>query len=193
MKLRLQGGKSVQKKRCPFFFFEGGAEPAFSFSFSEPSRSPSESWIALSSGADAVDCTEEPSLLALVVVVFGETPAREESSLDLLGLWGSFSFLLTLVVELSCAAGMLVWLGWTGFGVVASSIAWSREGGILFTGRKEVMSTASRKDRVEKASVRISTKFRVSDRPVDGESCDLHPDGVSARAVRCYIRRDPPR
>ena len=28
MKLKVQGGKSVQKKRWPFFFFFGGAEPS---------------------------------------------------------------------------------------------------------------------------------------------------------------------
>lgn len=43
VKLSWQGGKSVQKKRCPFFFLDGGCESLFTLSLSEPSSSPSPS------------------------------------------------------------------------------------------------------------------------------------------------------
>jgi hypothetical protein len=48
VKLKLQGGKSVQKKRCPFFFLEGRFESLVALSLSEPSLSSSPSPICTS-------------------------------------------------------------------------------------------------------------------------------------------------
>jgi hypothetical protein len=48
VKLRLQGGKSVQKKRCPFFFLDGRFESLVTLSLSEPSLSSSPSPICTS-------------------------------------------------------------------------------------------------------------------------------------------------
>lgn len=48
VKLKLQGGKSVQKKRCPFFFLDGRFESLVTLSLSDPSLSSSPSPICTS-------------------------------------------------------------------------------------------------------------------------------------------------
>jgi hypothetical protein len=70
VKLKLQGGKSVQKKRCPFFFFEGLFVSLSTLSLSDPSLSSSSSpspictsWIELT---DCVDLCDFPLLLVLL-------------------------------------------------------------------------------------------------------------------------------
>lgn len=62
VKLRLQGGKSVQKNLWPFFFFEERPGSPFSVSLSEPSWSSSDPSMSMSSTAieDWIDAWEEP-------------------------------------------------------------------------------------------------------------------------------------
>lgn len=65
VKLRLQGGNSVQKNRCPFFFFEGLFVSLVTLSLSDPSLSSSSPSPICTSCWDAIDCVDrcESSLL----------------------------------------------------------------------------------------------------------------------------------
>lgn len=58
VKLRLHGGKSVQKKRCPFFFLDGRFESLVTLSLSEPSLSSSSPSPICTSWADAIECAD---------------------------------------------------------------------------------------------------------------------------------------
>lgn len=57
VKLRWQGGKSVQKKRWPFFFFEACFASLLTLSLSEPSRA-SSSPPPISTSWEPTDCEE---------------------------------------------------------------------------------------------------------------------------------------
>ena len=71
VKLRLQGGKSVQKKRCPFFFFDGLPLSLFTLSLSDPSlsssSSPSPICTSSAASADCVDVCDCPLLRLLLM------------------------------------------------------------------------------------------------------------------------------
>ena len=72
VKLKLQGGNSVQKKRCPFFFLDGLFVSLVTLSLSDPSlssSSPSPSAISMSccEATDCVDLCESPLLSSLLV------------------------------------------------------------------------------------------------------------------------------
>lgn len=70
VKLRLQGGNSVQKKRWPFFFFDGRFVSLVTLSLSEPSlssSSPSPISVSRCEAMDCVDRWEPPRLSSLFV------------------------------------------------------------------------------------------------------------------------------
>lgn len=70
VKLRLQGGNSVQKNRWPFFFFEGLFVSLVTLSLSDPSLSSSSPSPISTSRCDATDCVdlcELPRLSSLLV------------------------------------------------------------------------------------------------------------------------------
>jgi hypothetical protein len=70
VKLRLHGGNSVQKKRCPFFFFDGLPVSLVTLSLSEPSLSSSSPSPISMSRCEAMDCVDlcEPPLLSSLLV-----------------------------------------------------------------------------------------------------------------------------
>lgn len=112
----------MQKNRCPFFFFDGGAPPA-SVSWSDPSRSPSESTFIASS--DMVEAVLE-------------CPARAEPSprLDFATTSGSWSVGEDRSEEAATPLGIAR-------GVVAPSMVWSSVAAEVLTGRKEAMRGAT--------------------------------------------------
>src|SRR5690242_8630398 len=80
VKLKLHGGKSVQKNRWPFFFFEGLPFSLVALSLSEPSLSSSSSPMCTSS-AVSTDCVEvcDCPLLRLLLVDGVSLSSREGS------------------------------------------------------------------------------------------------------------------
>jgi hypothetical protein len=70
VKLKLQGGNSVQKNRCPFFFFEGLLVSLVTLSLSDPSLSSSSPSPISTSRCEAMDCVDRcefPRLSSLLV------------------------------------------------------------------------------------------------------------------------------
>lgn len=71
MKLKLHGGNSVQKKRCPFFFFDGRPFSLVTLSLSDPSlsssSSPSPICTSSAVSTDCVDVCDWPRLKLLLV------------------------------------------------------------------------------------------------------------------------------
>jgi hypothetical protein len=70
VKLRLHGGNSVQKKRCPFFFFDGLPLSLVTLSLSDPSLSSSSSPSPMCTSSTAsTDCdARDWPLLRLLLV-----------------------------------------------------------------------------------------------------------------------------
>jgi hypothetical protein len=71
VKLRLQGGKSVQKKRCPFFFLDGRFESLVTLSLSDPSLSSSSPSPMCTSCPEAIDLCESSLLCSLLLEAEG--------------------------------------------------------------------------------------------------------------------------
>lgn len=78
VKLRLQGGKSVQKKRCPFFFFDGRFESLVTLSLSDPSLSSSSPSPICTSCPEAVDLCESSLLCSLLFEAEGVSLSSRE-------------------------------------------------------------------------------------------------------------------
>ena len=70
VKLRLQGGNSVQKKRCPFFFFEGRFVSLVTLSLSDPSLSSSSPSPICTSCCEAIDCVDRCEFSRLASLLF---------------------------------------------------------------------------------------------------------------------------
>jgi hypothetical protein len=70
VKLRLQGGNSVQKKRWPFFFLEGLFVSLVTLSLSEPSLSSSSPSAMSTSCCEATDCVDLWELRRLSSLLF---------------------------------------------------------------------------------------------------------------------------
>lgn len=103
VKLKLQGGYSVQKNRWDFFFFVDRVPSAATLSSSDPSSSPSESSISTSS--ESRDFIEYCALSRFAAFLNSEVLAADEGSpaleslcdgkaakLDLVGVFASSSF-----------------------------------------------------------------------------------------------------